>query len=143
MEEFKNKRKKSSKRAGVTFLPGLIVTAELHKKAIEERDQAQALQDEIARFSAQIPINETEIKTIEAECNSLTKKLKLFQKVKSKLYLKILKHGLDCRSEGLVWVLGDLIQEGELITYDDLPEFLDMKSKAHLLQVTFFRRFSH
>jgi len=134
IEEFKEKRKKSSKRAGVTFLPGLVVTAETHKRAIEERDSLKIVQDEIVDFSAKIPQNEFEIRKIEAECNSLSKKLQLFRKVKSKLYLKILKHGLDCRSEGLVWVLVDLMQEGEIITYDDLPEFLDTKSKSHLMQ---------
>jgi len=134
LKNLKKKRKKSSKRAGVTFLPGLVVTAETHKRAIEERDSLKIVQDEIVDFSAKIPQNEFEIRKIEAECNSLSKKLQLFRKVKSKLYLKILKHGLDCRSEGLVWVLVDLMQEGEIITYDDLPEFLDTKSKSHLMQ---------
>jgi len=62
------------------------------------------------------------------------KKLKLFKKIKTKLGLKILKHGFDCREEGLIWVLKDLIKDGQNITYDDFPEFLDQGSRAHLLQ---------
>ena len=39
------------------------------------------------------------------------------------------------RHEGLVWVLRDLMKKEANITYDNFPDFLDMKSRSHLMQV--------
>ena len=43
-----------------------------------------------------------------------------------------------CRDEGLLWVVKILMKEGENITYDDFPEFLDHTSKTHIMQVTLY-----
>lgn len=44
------------------------------------------------------------------------------------------------RDEGLLWVVKILMKEGENITYDDFPEFLDHTSKTHVMQVNFYNK---
>ena len=72
------------------------------KDAIKKRDQEnkeryESLKQEFENVKRMINFNEEEKRRFDGEIMSLTKKLKLFQRIKTKLNLKILKHGFDCR----------------------------------------------
>lgn len=46
---------------------------------------------------------------------------------------EILRIGLDCRNEGISWVIRVLWGYGEKVNLDQLPKFLDQKAKEFLL----------
>jgi len=137
MEQLKNGSKSDLTRPigqGLSLVMDFNIKDEIKRRDQENKERAESLKHAFEDIKRALNFNEEEKKRLEGEIMSLSKKLKLFKKIKTKLGLKILKHGFDCREEGLIWVLKDLIKDGQNITYDDFPEFLDQGSRAHLLQ---------
>ena len=54
--------------------------------------------------------------------------------LKKGFYYKILKLGMDPRDTGIMWIIRELRKTGDVITVNNLPDFLDVKAKSFLLK---------
>ena len=91
------KNKVGRKPVSVTFLRELVVTEEMQNKVVRDRETVKSLGEDTVNMKRQIKMNEMDIKKIEVQCALLSKKQKLFESIKVKLYFKILKDGRDIR----------------------------------------------
>ena len=48
------------------------------------------------------------------------------------IFFEILQLGLDCRTEGISWIIEKLWSVGENVYADHLPTFLDDKAKEYI-----------
>jgi len=82
---------------GASLASDFKIKEQITKKKNEEKQIMNNLKNELIQARKDLKLHEENQKNVEGECSFLTKKLKLFKKIKSKLYYKIFKHGLDCR----------------------------------------------
>lgn len=59
----------------------------------------------------------------------------MIEKSKRGLLFEVLSIGLDCRSEGIIWIIEKLWTLGEKVYENHLPQFLDNKAKDFLISV--------
>lgn len=71
---------------------------------------------------------------LEKQMTQSRREIKNIQKFQIEFYIDITKQGVDCRAEGLVWLLSKIRTLGGEIREDLLPEWLDEDSKQWLLK---------
>lgn len=73
------------------------------------------------------------IMTLEAEIKTIQDRHKKIEEAKLSFLLRILKHGIDSRDDGCLWILRLAAKQNVDIKDDILPDFIDQTSKEFIL----------
>lgn len=97
--------------------------------------EQKEMRDSLKLFKKRFEANNKEIVKLEEEAQLKKKELKSVLNSKKKFLLETLEKGHDVRDLGLVWIIKTLWSDAVNVTPDDLPPFLDSRSKAYLFNV--------
>ncbi|CAD8191467.1 unnamed protein product [Paramecium pentaurelia] len=102
-------------------------------KQNELESQIEQMKENYSKFQQQMKINSIQIEKLEQENSKLNKNNKTLLKSIQGFLLELLKLGLDCRSQGLSWIIKAIWDSGEKISDSNFPPYLDSKAKDFLL----------
>ncbi len=113
------------------------------KTAFLDHDKKEKeLQEKLRKFEKMKSRFENTIKAGEESYNTLTKEIKIQEEMMRRLKLQqikyfsdLLKHGFDVRTEGLVWILKNLIELDAIVTPDMFPSFVDKDCRDFLIKI--------
>ncbi|CAK84083.1 unnamed protein product (macronuclear) [Paramecium tetraurelia] len=101
-------------------------------KQNELEAQIEQMKDNYNNFSEQMKLNSMQIEKLEQENSKLNKNNKTLLKSIQGFLLELLKLGLDCRSQGLSWIIKAIWDSGEKIADSNFPTYLDSKARDFL-----------
>ncbi|CAD8102058.1 unnamed protein product [Paramecium sonneborni] len=102
----------------------------------ELESQIEQMKESYYKFHEQMKLNSVQIEKLEQENSKLNKNNKALHKSIQGFLLELLKIGLDCRSQGLSWIIKAIWDSGEKISDSNFPPFLDSKARDFLLLKT-------
>lgn len=105
------------------------------EKETKLREDLKMLKESYVAFRQKIDYNSELVKQVEHEVQGSKKSLKTEYKGKIAFLQKLLKTGLDCRNQGLTWIIKGLWTLGEKVYENHLPDFLDSKGKVFVINV--------
>ncbi|CAD8196189.1 unnamed protein product [Paramecium octaurelia] len=105
-------------------------------KQNELESQIDQMRDNYNKFQQQMKLNAIQIEKLEQENSKLNKNNKALLKSIQGFLLELLKIGLDCRSQGLSWIIKAVWDSGEKIAEANFPPYLDSKARDFLITKT-------
>ncbi|CAD8094648.1 unnamed protein product [Paramecium primaurelia] len=105
-------------------------------KQNELESQIDQMRDNYNKFQQQMKLNAIQIEKLEQENSKLNKNNKTLLKSIQGFLLELLKIGLDCRSQGLSWIIKAVWDSGEKIAEASFPPYLDSKARDFLITKT-------
>ncbi|CAD8204898.1 unnamed protein product [Paramecium octaurelia] len=102
-------------------------------KQNELEGQIDQMKDNYSKFQQQMKLNSIQIEKLEQENSKLNKNNKALLKSIQGFLLELLKIGLDCRSQGLSWIIKAVWDSGEKIAEASFPPYLDSKARDFLI----------
>ncbi|CAD8112384.1 unnamed protein product [Paramecium primaurelia] len=119
---------KSQKSSNVDFYMATV------GKQNEIESQLETMKDSYKKYKLQIKLNFKQIEKLETENSKLNKNNKELLKSIQGFLLELLKIGLDCRKQGLCWIVKAVWDTNEKLSDDNFPSYLDSKGREFLIQ---------
>eukprot|EP01017_Pseudomicrothorax_dubius_P044951 TRINITY_DN7682_c0_g1_i2.p1 TRINITY_DN7682_c0_g1~~TRINITY_DN7682_c0_g1_i2.p1 ORF type:complete len:477 (+),score=114.79 TRINITY_DN7682_c0_g1_i2:64-1494(+) len=126
-------RSKADRRAQIRVENVTELFLSKYEREQKLKEDLKVLNESYTAFKQKIDYNNGIIRDIEREVAGTKKDLKVAYKSKIVFLTGLLKQGLDCRSQGLSWIIKSLWNLGEKVYEAQLPDFLDSKAKSFLM----------
>ncbi|CAK92326.1 unnamed protein product (macronuclear) [Paramecium tetraurelia] len=122
-----NQVQKSNKSSNVDFYMASV------GKQNEIDSQLETMKDSYKKYKIQIQLNFKQIEKLEAENSKLNKNNKELLKSIQGFLQELLKIGLDCRKQGLSWIIKAIWDTNEKLRDENFPSYLDSKGREFLI----------
>ena len=133
--EEKDKEEKSEKLKEVEF----IRKNKIISMGMEMKSKLKKIEDDYKKIIENITQKRKELET---EIKIINEELFYYQNINDELikeyrsyYLEILKNGEDCRKEGIVWVVRNLLELQTSLGYQHFPKFLTHEQIDYLIKL--------